>query len=451
MAKQLRNAITAAIRAPFLKRGGLTNDISGIDYARDNATPLRWRNAADTADVDALNVDSAGAVLLNGKAVPAGTHTFTFKMAANASLENQQFCIVPFACRVTKITEVHSAAGTHGSAVTAYIEKLTSTTAVGSGIALHTAVSMKTTANTPQTATLSTLHKRGELSTDLDLAAGDRLGIVFTGTLTTLAGVVFTISVTPAMKGEAAVYAMNANGSLADQSFFVANRPCTVSAIYYAHAVKGTNGSAVNLQVTKDTSTDAPGAGTDLLTNNTNAGFDCKGANYTVQTGTLTATAATLRLAAGDRLSVDFAGTLTALAGVVVVVLFAPIYDRREISWTMLANGSLADQAFWVADGDYQLIDARYVNSVAGNDGGNVNVQLVKDIGTDAPGAGTDLLTDNSTRGFDCKSTANTVAVGTPAAAGTVILMNGDRLSVDFGGTLTTLAGVTITASLKPI
>lgn len=115
-------------------------------------------------------------------------------------------------------------------------------------------------------------------------------------------------------------FAMAANASLADQAFFIANRAYQVTAVREIHSAAGTDAGAVNLQVTKDTSTNAPGAGTDLLTNNTNAGFDLKGTANTVQIGTLTATTASLQLAAGDRLSVDFAGVLTALAGVVVTV-----------------------------------------------------------------------------------------------------------------------------------
>lgn len=111
-----------------------------------------------------------------------------------------------------------------------------------------------------------------------------------------------------------------ANGDCVDQAFFIANLAYQVTAVREVHAVAGTNGGAVTLQLTKDTATDAPGAGTDLLTNNTNAGFDLKGTANTVQAGTLTATAASLQLAAGDRLSLDFAGTLTTLAGVVVTV-----------------------------------------------------------------------------------------------------------------------------------
>ena len=115
-------------------------------------------------------------------------------------------------------------------------------------------------------------------------------------------------------------YYDDANGDLADQAFFLATRAYQVVAISEIHATAGNDAGAVNLQVTKDTSTDAPGAGTDLLTDNSNAGFDLKGAANTVQNGTLHGTVSNLQLAAGDRLSVDFAGTLTSLAGVLVTV-----------------------------------------------------------------------------------------------------------------------------------
>lgn len=116
-------------------------------------------------------------------------------------------------------------------------------------------------------------------------------------------------------------YVMNANASLADQCFFIADRDLEVISISEVHSTAGTDVGAVNVQVTKDTSTNAPGAGTDLLTNNSSAGFNLKGTANTVQTGSLTSTIASLRLTSGDRLSVDFAGTLTSLAGVVVTVI----------------------------------------------------------------------------------------------------------------------------------
>lgn len=104
-----------------------------------------------------------------------------------------------------------------------------------------------------------------------------------------------------------------------DRQFFVAPRACTVVAISEVHAVAA--GGASALQVVKDTGTAAPGAGTDLLTNNTNTGFDLNATAQTVQVGTLSATASDLVLAAGNRLSIDFANTIQSTAGLVVTVL----------------------------------------------------------------------------------------------------------------------------------
>lgn len=116
-----------------------------------------------------------------------------------------------------------------------------------------------------------------------------------------------------------------AAGAMVDQTFFVANRAYQVTAVRFVHAVAETTAVSLAVQVTKDTSTNAPGAGTDLLTNNTNAGFDGKATANTVQTGTLTATTASLQLAAGDRLSVDFSASATELVGVTITVSLKPI------------------------------------------------------------------------------------------------------------------------------
>lgn len=60
--------LTTAIRAPFMVRHGLASATfrNGLDYAYDNAFTLRWRNAADTADVDVLAVDSSNRVAPQG-------------------------------------------------------------------------------------------------------------------------------------------------------------------------------------------------------------------------------------------------------------------------------------------------------------------------------------------------------------------------------------------------
>jgi len=99
-----------------------------------------------------------------------------------------------------------------------------------------------------------------------------------------------------------------------DRVFFVATQACTVVAISEVHAVAA--GGASTLQVTKDTGTNAPGAGTDLLS----AAFDLNATANTVQTGALTATAADLTLAAGNRLAIDFANAIQSTAGLCVTV-----------------------------------------------------------------------------------------------------------------------------------
>lgn len=113
------------------------------------------------------------------------------------------------------------------------------------------------------------------------------------------------------------------NATLTDQAFFVADRAYQVTAITEVHSAAAA--VTANVQVTKDTSTTAPGGGTDLLTNNTNAGFDLHATANTVQTGSLSGTPSDLQLAAGDRLSVDFSGTLTSAAGVVISIALMPI------------------------------------------------------------------------------------------------------------------------------
>lgn len=108
-----------------------------------------------------------------------------------------------------------------------------------------------------------------------------------------------------------------------DRVLFVAPFACQITAAVCGFAVAA--GGASTLQLTKDTGTTAPGAGTDLLTNNTNAGFDLNATANTPQTGTFTATTATLQFAAGDRLSMDFANTIQSTAGLYITCTFKTI------------------------------------------------------------------------------------------------------------------------------
>lgn len=73
--------------------------------------------------------------------------------------------------------------------------------------------------------------------------------------------------------------------------------------------------------MTHDTGTQAAGAGVDLLANSSNAGFNLKGTNNTPQHATFKS-GASRKFAKGDRLSGDWAGVMTAVAGVVLTATF---------------------------------------------------------------------------------------------------------------------------------
>lgn len=103
-----------------------------------------------------------------------------------------------------------------------------------------------------------------------------------------------------------------------DRYIFIAPVACQVVAASEVHAIAA--GGVSTIQLTKDTGTAAPGAGTNLLTNNTNNGFDLNATAATVQVGTLSATASDLQLAVGDRLSLDWANAIQSVAGMVVTV-----------------------------------------------------------------------------------------------------------------------------------
>ncbi len=86
------------------------------------------------------------------------------------------------------VSEIHGVAGTNGGAVTLDIEKLTGTTAKGSGTSiLASTFNLKSTANT-------VVSKEGvNLSAARTLVQGDRLALKSSGTLTTLSDLQVTL------------------------------------------------------------------------------------------------------------------------------------------------------------------------------------------------------------------------------------------------------------------
>lgn len=100
------------------------------------------------------------------------------------------FWTAPFPCYVVGFTETHKTAGSDAGAVTLQLEKLNSGEALDAGdTLLSTALSLKTTANTPQEGTLVTTIATRQLAT------GDRLALKDAGTLTAVAHVVCVVTV----------------------------------------------------------------------------------------------------------------------------------------------------------------------------------------------------------------------------------------------------------------
>lgn len=120
------------------------------------------------------------------------------------------------------------------------------------------------------------------------------------------------------------------------------------------------------------------------------------------------------------------------------------------VSIAIPANGGLADGAVFVADRAYKVVQVDEVHAVAGSDAGAVTLDVKKQTGTQAPSAGVSALSST----FDLKATANTVVSKTVASGLTATeadrtLAAGNRLSLDFTGVLTAVAGLCVTLKLQ--
>lgn len=415
-----------------------------IDYAFFSDYVPKWRNPTTGGpDVLGVGVDTSGSLTWGGGAtVQPLWQSAVYTFDANAGLADQPFFIANQAYNVKVIYEIHAVAC--ATAATCVVKKVASGQTIANGAALQSSTfALDGTAETQQTATLSTNPAT------VQLVAGDRLAVDYTGTLTTLSGVVITVFLQPLERPTVDVtYAVNANGTLADAQFFVANDRYTILAARCCVTAVGSSTPVV--QLTKDTSTNAPGAGTDLLANTTNTGFALGTAAATAnvpQVATFKTTAGLLEMATGDRLSVDYAGTLTLVAGVVITVSLIPTQAMRtEVTYFFTGASVNTDQCFFIADRNYRATISSEVHAVAA--GGASTCQVVKDTGTDAPGAGTDLLL----AAFDLNGTAQTVDPDLLAAAPyTTHLRAGDRLSIDFANAVQSGTGVLVTVGLNAI
>jgi hypothetical protein len=115
-------------------------------------------------------------------------------------------------------------------------------------------------------------------------------------------------------------YRCQAAATCVTAHFFNANAAYQVTAVRAVWGTAESTATNLRLQVEKLTGTTAAGSGTALLTDNSNAGISIKGTANTVTAGTLTGTAGSKQLAAGDRLGVKFETAPTEGSTVVLTV-----------------------------------------------------------------------------------------------------------------------------------
>jgi hypothetical protein len=426
-----------ALFAPFARRHGNDPDAGDQKYGYDNNFTRKWRNFADDADVEVLKVGRLDFVQLAGAGKQPSYALKSLNIEPNAKIVDQVFFIADRDYVVKGIRQTHKTAGS--VTASAIVRKCADGVTIPNGTALCDSLDLTDTKDTTVEATLSTT------ASDLVLKENDRIAVDISGDTTTLAGLTITLVLSPGHTTETAVFSVVANGDLADRIFFVAPRPMLIKSIKECHNVLGTNGSAVTASIKKQDSTETASQGDVLLS----SVFSLKTTINTVQEGALVTTAGYTRMAAGDRLSVDFAGTLTAVAGLCIMVEFEPLEDVKLVTFMSPVDGaSVLDQSFFIADRDYQVMLSMAVWMVAS--GGATNFQLTADPGTVVPGAGVDLLSNDSAAGFQTDGTPYVPEEGAYVSDGIRYVKKGERLSMDANGTLTTMEGIVVTVALKP-
>lgn len=428
--KQLQGAVYSGPAADIAVDNGFQ------DYAfNPSGVAVPTLHYSRTSD-GATSLNNPNGVMVPNGGFGLGQKTVTFNLTANGSLGTQTFFI---ADQPYTVTGINYSAKTQGTGtLTCNVTKDTGTQAPGAGVTLQSGtfncVTIVNNTVTPGTLTATTAN--------LTMAVGDRLAVLFTGTVSTLAGVTITLTLGPNCVSDTAVYFCNVNADIKTQSFFIANRTRIITGVKAIYATAF--GAAITIDVTKDTGTTAAGGGTSILT----AAMAGDGTINTLITPTVAVSAATLNMAAGDRLAVKFSATTTGV-GVCVIVSFASIYSEISPTWQLALNAQeQVTQNFWIADRAYELVDASCVFDVTA--GGASKLAVTIDKGTTAPGGGNVVQTDNTNAGFDLAATARTVQFCTPATRHLRMIAAGDRLGLSPTGAAQSTSLVAITCQLIP-
>jgi predicted RecA/RadA family phage recombinase len=135
-----------------------------------------------------------------------------------------------------------------------------------------------------------------------------------------------------------------------------------------------------------------------------------------------------------------------------LVLLDAQTGEKEEMVVTYASYGeaSLATQTFFIAPVPMRVLKVSEIHSAAEEDAETLTADIHKDVGTNAPGAGTAVLL-GATK-INLKAAANTVQ--SPALNGTassLLLAAGDRLSFKPSGAGDEIADVVVTVHLAKL
>jgi len=434
------------IRAPFVKGAGLGKRPRFADDGWDGDFTQRAQNAAGNDVIDVVGTDALDNRLVAGELYRPVLTPIRCQIQANGKLATTN----PFFVNNNDTTPIEIAYMTctfsvaAGSTSTGNVVKDPVGVAPGGGSTCMTGTfNLNATANTEQIATL--VGKRGTPA--LVLGPGEQLTLKISA-VASLAGLFVTVWVRPRQAISIAQYHRHANGDIATGVMYLNILPGTViRGVAMRWGTAANNAGTVTMDITKDASGTAPGAGTSILT----AAQSVKGTANTTVYPALAASAATLTMAVGDCLSLKTAGTLTALADLVVTVFFAAGPPQHIVVGMSSWDAAAVDRTVFQADNNYyQVVDCWQVWSTVSTS----NTQrLTKDSGVVAPGAGTGLQTDNTNTGILTSGTINTpigslllTAVSTKP---TLVLGPGDCLGLKNAGTTASLAGVFTSVLLR--
>lgn len=163
------------------------------------------------------------------------------------------------------------------------------------------------------TPTTSTINGQATLT----VSPGTSVSITSTATAAATGDYIYAISGASQI---CQAYYFTGTPAATNQAFVVASRPMVLASLTHVHSVAA--GGASTMDVTHESGTTAPGAGTSVFASGS---FDLNATANTPQTASLVAALATRTFTAGHRLSVKFNNTIQSSAGIVVEACFSPI------------------------------------------------------------------------------------------------------------------------------